>query len=44
MRNIRAVDTWYRDALILFAAPRAPRPSPAILPDRAADKHVRLCI
>jgi hypothetical protein len=44
VRNIRAVDTWYRDALILFTAPRATRPSTAILPDRAADKHVRVCI
>jgi hypothetical protein len=44
MRNIRAVDTWYRDALILFAAPRTTRSSPAISTDRGADKHVRVCI
>jgi len=25
MRNLQAVDTWYRDALILFSAPRAAR-------------------
>jgi len=44
LRNIRAVDTWYRDALILFASPRQGRANVENLADPADYKQVRVCI
>lgn len=44
LRNIRTVDTWYRDALILFAAPRPGRVNAENCADRGEYKPVRVCI
>jgi hypothetical protein len=45
MRNLTAVDTWYRDALILFSAPRSARAGAApVLTRCGGDKREGLCI
>jgi hypothetical protein len=45
MRNLQAVDTWYRDALILFSAPRSARTVAAPVSARCGgDKRDCLCI
>jgi hypothetical protein len=46
MRNLQAVDTWYRDALILFSAPRAARANAAPVFERCASDNKRdaVCI
>ena len=44
LRNLRTSDTWYRDALILFAAPRQPRANAENWADRGEYKQVRVCI
>ena len=44
LRNLRTSDTWYRDALILFAAPRQARANAENWADRGEYKQVRVCI
>jgi len=44
MRNIEAVDTWYRDALMLFSVGRQARATACVSQNRGEHKRLSVCI